>query len=110
MEAGAAVAARRPLMLIGTRAEVADTLQRLHLPPRPSVPVCTGPGCAWAGHEADGVPLVAVEAETPETAERLITVLRHYGAESWIAWDGHRVAGRGLAAPPAAPLTVRLAP
>jgi aminopeptidase N len=108
MEASAAVAARRPLMLIGTRAEVADALQRFHLQSRPSLPVCTGPGCAWAAREAGGVPLVAVEAETPAAAERIVGVLRHYGAESWVAWDGNRVAGRGLAAPPAAPLTVRL--
>jgi aminopeptidase N len=107
--AAAAVAERRPLMLIGTRAEVADALQRFHLPSRPSLPVCTGPGCAWAVREADGTPLVAVEAETPAAAERLVALLRHYGAESWVAWDGGRVAGRGLAAPPAAPLTVRLA-
>jgi aminopeptidase N len=104
-DGAAAVAAKRPLLLVGSHAEVEAALQRWRLPPRPSLPLCTGPGCAWAARYADDVPLVAVEGEMPEAAERLVGVLRHYGAESWVAHDGRRVAGRGLAAPPAAPLT-----
>jgi aminopeptidase N len=109
-DAAAAVAAKRPLLLIGTRAEVEGALERWGLPARPSLPACTGPGCVWAGRYAGGVPLAAVEAATPEAAERLVAVMRHYGAESWLAWDGTRVGARGLATPPSDPLTVRLRP
>ncbi|HYC42073.1 MAG TPA: M1 family aminopeptidase [Noviherbaspirillum sp.] len=84
-----------PLMLMGLHADIDAALARAGLPPRP--PALAGKGSAQVWTVArDGAPLAIVSADSAEAIRALLRPLPHYGAQSWIAFDGSRAIGRGV--------------
>jgi len=91
-----AVSGGTPLMLIGLHADVDTALARNGLPPRP--PSLSGKGTAqvWTVPRNEGAPLAVVSAEHAGALRALLRPLPHYGAQSWIIFDGSRAIERGV--------------
>ncbi|OWW18793.1 M1 family metallopeptidase [Noviherbaspirillum denitrificans] len=84
-----------PLLLAGLHADVDAALARTGLPPRP--PALAGKGTAQVWTVArEGAPLAVVSAESVDALRALLRPLPHYGAQSWVAFDGSRAIGRGV--------------
>ena len=89
------------VLIVGLHAEVDAALARLGLPPRPATLAGKGSAQVWTVRES--APPVAVVSGRDEAAlAALERPLPHYGAQSWLAFEGARVLSRG-AWPPAAP-------
>ncbi|WP_420472578.1 M1 family metallopeptidase [Noviherbaspirillum sp. ST9] len=97
-----------PLVLAGLHADVDAALARAGLPPRP--PGLAGKGSAqvWTVARHEGAPLAVVSADDANALRALLRPLPHYGAHSWVVFDGSRAIGRGVW--PAAGKLVRVSP
>lgn len=81
-------------LLIGTHAAVDIELRRLGQP-RPAALHGKGTAQAWATHTSDRLPLVVVSARDAAALQVLSRPLPHYGAQSFLAFDGGKVIERG---------------
>ena len=90
-----------PLLIVGLHADVEAALRRLGLPPRPAMLAGKGTAQVWT---IGGTRVAVVSARDEAALEALARPLPHYGAQSWLAFDGARVLERG--AWPLAPRTV----
>ncbi|QDZ30399.1 M1 family peptidase [Noviherbaspirillum sp. UKPF54] len=101
-----------PLMLIGLHADIDAALMRAGLPPRP--PELAGKGSAqvWTiFHGSAGASPVAVVSATDANALRALQrPLPHYGAQSWLVFDGSRAIARGVWPQPGRLTEVRAGP
>jgi aminopeptidase N len=96
-----------PLVLIGLHADVDAALERLGLPPRPAR--LAGKGTAQVWTVPGSVTPVAVISATNDTAlEALARPLPHYGAQSYLAFEGARAIERGTWPPATRPVPVAL--
>ena len=84
-----------PLMLFGLHTDVDAALARSGLPPRPPILVGKGSAQVWTVAR-DGAPLAVVSADNANALRALLRPLPHYGAQSWLAFDGSRAIGRGV--------------
>jgi len=85
------------LVVIGGHAEVDAFLARQGLPARP-VALTPGSGSAqaWAAARPGGAPLLVVSAAAPAVLAPVARLLPHYGRQSFLVFEGSRVAARGV--------------
>jgi aminopeptidase N len=86
-----------PLLLVGLHADIDAALKRLKLPPRPALLADQGTAQVWT---IPGTAVAVVSARDAASIEALQRALPHYGAQSWLVFEGARVTERG-AWPPA---------
>ena len=101
-----AVAAKAPLLLVGTTKDIADALARTGLPARPQQLGERGTARAWTARYGDDVPMLVVEGADADALRQVAAALRHYGADSYLVFEGSRVVDRGVWPPTARPLEV----
>lgn len=85
-----------PFMLIGLHADVDAALARAGLPSRPPSLAGKGSAQAWTVSRSEGAPLAVVSADNADALRALLRPLPHYGAQSWIVFDGSRAIARGV--------------
>jgi aminopeptidase N len=85
-----------PLLLVGLHADVDAALKRLELPPRPASLSGRGTAQVWTIPQAS---VAVVSARDAAAIAALQRALPHYGAQSWLVFDGPRVTDRGAWAP-----------
>ena len=95
-----------PLLLIGLHADVDAALSRLGLPPRPALLAGKGSAQVWTV-PGSATPVAVISARDEAALEALARPLPHYGAQSYLAFDGSRAIERGTWPPasPAVPVT-----
>jgi len=96
-----------PILLAGLHADVDAALARNGLPARPSSLTGKGSAQVWTVMR-EGAPLAVVSAGSAEAMRALLRPLPHYGAQSWLVFDGSRAIARGVWPAPGKP--VRVAP
>lgn len=99
-------AAKVPLLLVGTTPRIAETLARLGLA-RPDRLGGRGTAAVWATRQ-DEVPWLVVEGRDADALRHAAGVIRHYGASSYLVFDGSKVIDRGVLPPAAGPLEAAL--
>ncbi|HYD59860.1 MAG TPA: M1 family aminopeptidase [Noviherbaspirillum sp.] len=85
-----------PFMLIGLHADVDAALARAGLPPRPAALIGKGSAQAWTVARGETAPLAVVSADSAEALRALMRPLPHYGAQSWVIFNGSRAIARGI--------------
>ncbi len=97
-----------PVMLVGLHDDVDAALAQQGLPPRPASLGVRGSAQVWTLQREGGVPLAVVSAKDGASLRALMRPLPHYGAQSWLVFDGSRAIDRGVWAAPgrAVPVTV----
>ena len=89
-------AAGDPLLVIGLHDEVEATLARLELPPRPTrVQSTRGSAQVWTVEHA-GAPVAVVSARDAQALQALMRPLPHYGAQSFLVFEGARAIEHGV--------------
>jgi aminopeptidase N len=106
-----------PVLLAGLHADVDTALAQAGLPPRPASlaangsPDTAGSAQVWTVQGASGAPLAVVSASDAGALRALLRPLPHYGAQSWLRFDGSRLLARGVWPAPGPLLPVpRIAP
>jgi aminopeptidase N len=96
-----------PALIVGDRASVSGLMARLGLGALPDVLIeqgaaATGPvsplkgsAQAWTARAPNGKTLVFVMAADAASLQALQRSMPHYGRQSWLVFDGARVAGQG---------------
>jgi aminopeptidase N len=84
------------MVVFGTPEGVARWLAARGLPPVPESLRGRGSAQAWTVAREGAKPLLLVAARDAAALEALARPLRHYGRESWIAFDGSRALERGI--------------
>jgi aminopeptidase N len=88
-----------PVLLAGLHADVDAALAQADLPPRPAslaVDGNSGSAQVWTVQAASGAPLAVVSASDADALRALLRPLPHYGAQSWLRFDGSRLLARGV--------------
>ncbi len=95
-----------PLLIIGLHDDVDAALARLALPPRPHELAGKGTAQVWAVRGA-ATPVAVVSARDAPSLAALERPLPHYGAQSWLVFEGARAVARGAwpASPRAMPVS-----
>ncbi len=86
-----------PLLIIGLHADVDAALARLGLPAPPSEVAGKGTAQVWTVRAATPVaaPVAVVSAKDAASLAALARPLPHYGAQSWLVFEGARAIARG---------------
>jgi hypothetical protein len=85
-----------PVMLIGLHADVDAALAHAGLPARPASLADRGSAQVWTLARDAGAPVAVVSARDADALRALLTPLPHYGAQSWLVFDGRRALDRGV--------------
>ncbi|TAH45258.1 MAG: M1 family peptidase [Betaproteobacteria bacterium] len=85
-----------PTLVVGRPPEVDAALARLGAAPRPAEVAVRGSAQAWTVSARTGPPLAAISADSADALRALMRSLPHYGAQSWLVFDGRRVIARGV--------------
>jgi hypothetical protein len=85
---------REPLLIVGLHEEVDAALARLGLPPRPPEVAGRGTAQVWTVRESE-TPVAVISAQDAASLAALERPLPHYGAQSWIVFEGPRAVARG---------------
>jgi hypothetical protein len=85
-----------PVMLMGLHADVDAALAHAGLPPRPASLAGHGSAQVWTIAREAGPPVAVVSAKDAEALRALLGPLPHYGAQSWLVFDGRRALDRGV--------------
>lgn len=86
-----------PALLVGLHADVDAELTRLGLPPRPASLAGRGTAQVWTVQTEDNrAPLAVVSARDAESLRQISRALPHYGARSFLAFDGARAIETGV--------------
>ncbi|MFP4647951.1 MAG: M1 family metallopeptidase [Halorhodospira sp.] len=81
----------RPLLIIGTRQQVARTLEAVRACTTERIRPIDASPLAWASTTGGGQPLIALTAESPEQARQALRRLGRYGRYSYVApGEGHQ--------------------
>ncbi|MSP97822.1 MAG: M1 family peptidase [Betaproteobacteria bacterium] len=100
-----------PVLLVGLHAQVDATLERLGLPSRPRRLAGRGTAQVWTVQsEADRTPLAVVSARDTEALRQISRALPHYGARSYLAFEGARAIEIGVWPAPGRVIPVTLRP
>ena len=94
-----AVAANAPLLLIGTTRQVADALKAAGLPSPPDQLAGRGTARVWMARYRGDIPLLVVDANDIDALRQTTAAIRHYGASSYLVFDGRKVIERGVWSP-----------
>jgi aminopeptidase N len=89
-----------PVLLAGLHADVDAVLARRGLPPRPANLSGRGSAQVWTIRREAGAPVAVVSANDADALQKLLRPLPHYGAQSWLVFDGSRALERGVWAAP----------
>jgi hypothetical protein len=86
-----------PVLLAGLHDDVDRTLAALGLPPRPAAIARSGSTQVWTIDERSGARRIAVISSRDADSLRAISrPLPHYGAQSYLVFDGAKVLTRGV--------------
>ncbi|HUJ87725.1 MAG TPA: M1 family aminopeptidase [Burkholderiales bacterium] len=86
-----------PVLLVGLNADVDAALARLGLPPRPKALADRGSAQVWTLQRPGNAPPIAVvSARDAAALLALRRPLPHYGAQSYLVFDGPRAVARGV--------------
>jgi len=86
-----------PLLIFGLHADVDAALSRLGLPPRPAQVTPGGSAQVWTiPRPPQGTPIAVVSARDAQAIAALERPLPHYGAQSWLVFDGRHALARGV--------------
>jgi hypothetical protein len=96
------------VLVVGTENAVADLLVREKLPPPPQGIAGRGTVRAWSAQRSDGGTVVAVSAHDLSALREIVTLLPHYGGESFVVFQGRTAEDRGLLPAGPSPLDVEL--
>ena len=108
LAAGAGVPAEVPLLVVGTTGEVAAALAAAGLPAVPDEVRGRGTARVWTAR-ANGARFLAVVAGDDAAAlARLARPLPHYGAKSFLVFDGRKAIAKGVWPAGKSPLSVSL--
>jgi hypothetical protein len=83
-------------MLMGLHADVDTALAQAGLPPRPASLAGRGSAQVWTVARDAGPPVAVVSAKDADAVRALLAPLPHYGAQSWLVFDGRRALDRGV--------------
>ena len=83
-------------MLIGLHPDVDTALSEAGLPPRPAFLAGRGSAQVWTIARDAGPPVAVVSARDAVALQALLAPLPHYGAQSWLVFDGRRALDRGV--------------
>ncbi|RZI43377.1 M1 family peptidase [Herbaspirillum sp. HC18] len=90
-----ALSGAAPVMVIGSHAEIDNLLSHAGLPPRPASLSGKGSAQVWT-IAREKAPVAVVSAAGAEALIALARPLPHYGAQSWLVFDGSRAIGKGV--------------
>lgn len=96
-----------PALLAGLHADVDAALAAAGLPPRPSH-LTGGSAQVWTIAQDDGPPVAVVSARDAGALRALLRPLPHYGAQSWLVFDGSRALERGVWPAPGRLVPIRM--
>jgi aminopeptidase N len=85
-----------PVLLAGVHADVDAALMQARLPPRPASLAGRGSAQVWTIARETGAPVAVVSADDAAALQALLAPLPHYGAQSWLVFEGRRVQDRGV--------------
>lgn len=91
---GASLPTAGPALVFGLDANIDAWLAHHALPARPFPP--RGSAQVWAGRDAKNRPYVVVSARDAASLKALERGLPHYGKQSWLVFEGARVAEKGV--------------
>ena len=83
-----------PLLIIGLHNDVDGVLKQFALPPRPTALAGKGTAQVWTV-QGSASPVAVVSAKDESALEALARPLPHYGAQSYLAFEGARAIERG---------------
>jgi len=101
LAAGEAPPADAALLAIGRHDDVDAWLAANALPARPAALAGAGEAQVWSAARSGGAPLVVVSARDVAALEVVARLMPHYGQQSFLVFDGGRVAQRGVWPSPA---------
>ena len=84
-----------PVLIMGLHEDVDRALARLSLPPRPELLAGKGTAQVWTV-QASKTPVAVISAKDEAALEALARPLPHYGAQSYLAFEGARAIERGI--------------
>lgn len=87
---------REPVLVVGLHADVDAALAHARLPPRPAGLAGRGSAQVWTATRADGAPMAVISVTDAAAMRALQRPLPHYGAQSWLVFEGSRVLERGV--------------
>jgi hypothetical protein len=85
-----------PILIAGLHGEIDALLAASGLPPRPAALAGRGSAQVWTVQREAGPPLAVASAQDAEALRALLRPLPHYGAQSWLVFDGSRALDRGV--------------
>ena len=107
----AALAGREPVLIAGLHGEVDRALATAGLPPRPAEVAGSGSAQVWtlAPAGSRSAPVAVISGRDAASIGALERGLPHYGAQSWLVFEGGRAISRGTwpASLPAVPVVRR---
>lgn len=107
----AALAGREPVLIAGLHGEVDRALATAGLPPRPAEVAGSGSAQVWtlAPAGSRSAPVAVISGRDAASIGALERGLPHYGAQSWLVFEGGRAIARGTwpASLPAVPVVRR---
>ena len=90
-------AGKEPVLMVGTHAEVDAALARLGLPPRPAGLAGKGTAQVWSVQaQAGEAPVAVVSARDAQSLRQITQALPHYGARSYLVFEGTRAIEMGV--------------
>jgi hypothetical protein len=63
-----------------------------------------GSAQVWAARYGGDVPILVLSARDATSLAAMLPAIRHYGGESWLAFEGSKVIAHGTLPPAAEPL------
>ena len=105
-DVNSAMAANAPLLLVGTTLQVAEALNRAGLPSPPDQLAARGTARVWMARYRGDIPLLVVEGNDINALRQTTAAIRHYGANSYLVFDGSKVIDRGVWLPTSRSLQV----
>ena len=85
-----------PVLMIGRHAAVDATLAAAGLPPRPDKLGVRGSAQVWTTTDRTHAPLAVISVADADALSALLRPLPHYGARSWLVFDGRRAIDQGV--------------
>ncbi len=85
-----------PVLLVGVHDDVKAVLSHARLPPPPLTLPGRGSAKVWTIARETGPPVAVVSAKDVDSLRALSGPLRHYGAQSWLEFDGRRALDHGV--------------
>ncbi len=85
-----------PVLLVGLHEDIDAAMAHAVLPPRLVNLAGRGSAQVWTIARAGGPPVAVISAVDADALRALLIPLPHYGAQSWLVFDGRRALDRGV--------------